>query len=127
MMKPDRKQLRQFGIMLALVITLLWWLFAGLQQWRWLAGVVAAVILLALMWPAALGPVHALLMKVGHYVSKVVNPVLLGFVYFVIITPMAWVMRLRGHDPMRRNFDPGVESYREPSDDQAAHRFDRPF
>jgi large-conductance mechanosensitive channel len=127
MMKPDRKQLRQFGIVLALVVTVFWWLFAGLQQWRWLAVVVSIILLLSLAWPVAMGPVHALLMKIGHLVSKVVNPVLLGFVYFVIITPMGWVMRHFGYDPMHRDFNPDAESYRQPSDDTAAHRFDRPF
>ena len=124
---PGKQDLRTFGLLLAVVIMLVWFLFAGLRNWQWLAGTMAAVVVLALAWPTALRPVHWLLMKFGHAVSRVLNPVLLGLVYFVIITPMGVVMRWFGYDPMRRSRKEGAESYREPSDDTATHRFDRPF
>jgi large-conductance mechanosensitive channel len=114
-------------MVLAAVVTVLWLLFAGLGSWPWLLATVSIVLVAALAAPTALRPVHALLLRVGHVVSKVVNPLLLGLVYFVIITPMGLVMRTFGYDPMRRKRDHAVESYRESSDDTAAQRYDRPF
>lgn len=127
MTKRPTNELRRFGYALAGVITALWLLFGGSDGWPWLTSVVIVVLLFTLAVPAALGPVQALLTKVGHGVSKVVNPALLGLVYFVIITPMAWMMRQFGYDSMRRERSRNAESYREPSDDTATHRFDRPF
>lgn len=127
MKKPDNRELRQFGLILAVVISVLWLLFAGMQNLAWLAAVDALVVLLALTAPATLRPVHWLLLKVGHAVSRVLNPLLLGLVYFVIITPIGLALRLFRYDPMHRGFDEAAGSYRAPSDDTATHRFDRPF
>lgn len=126
-MTPDKRELRQFGLLLAVVVVFLWLIIAGVSNWPLLAGIAALLVMLALLVPVVLRPVHWLLMKVGHVVSKVLNPVLLGLVYFVIITPIGLAMRLFKYDPMRRAHDEEARSYRESSDDTASHRFDRPF
>ena len=126
-MTLDTRELRQFGLLLAAVVAVLWLIIAGVSNWPWLAGVSALLVMLGLLVPVALRPVHWLLMKVGHVVSKVLNPVLLGVVYFVIITPIGLALRLFKYDPMRRAHDDMAGSYRESSDDTATHRFDRPF
>jgi large-conductance mechanosensitive channel len=127
MTKPDSKELRQFGLLLTAVVAVLWFFIAGTAHWPWLAGIAALLVALALAIPAALYPIHYLLMKFGQVVSKVLNPLLLGLVYFVIITPIGLAMRLFKYDPMRRARDEEADSYRESSDDTATHRFDRPF
>lgn len=127
MAKPDNTELRQFGLLLAVVVAILWLLFSGTAKLAWMALVVVIIVLLSLVAPVVLRPVRGLMMRVGHVVSKVLNPLLLGFAYFVIITPIGAVMRWFGHDPMRRSFDHSAKSYREPSDDTATHHFDRPF
>lgn len=127
MVKPDKTELRQFGLLLAGFIAAIWLLFAGIQNVLWMAVVTTVLILVSLVVPVALRPVHWLLLKFGHAVSKVLNPVLLGVVYFVIITPMGLAMKLFRYDPMRRTRDAAAESYREPSDHTETRRFDRPF
>ena len=42
---------------------------------------------------------------------KVVNPVVMGLLFYATITPMALVMKLMGKDPLRRRFDPEAKSY----------------
>jgi len=127
MAQPDKRELRQFGLLLAVFVAAIWLLVAGMQNVLWMAVVSAVVVLVSLAAPVALRPVHWLLLKLGHAVSKVLNPVLLGVVYFVIITPMGLAMRLFGYDPMRRARDSAAESYRKPSDQTETRRFDRPF
>lgn len=114
-------------MLLAGFIAAIWLLVAGMQNVLWMAVVSAAVVVVSLVAPVALRPVHWLLLKFGHAVSKVLNPVLLGVVYFVIITPMGLAMRLFRYDPMRRARDAAAESYRKPSDQTETRRFDRPF
>jgi hypothetical protein len=38
--------------------------------------------------------------------------IILGMMFYVVITPMACIMRLMGRDPMRRRFDVASDSYR---------------
>ena len=46
-------------------------------------------------------------MPIGWTISQL----LLGAVYYVVITPIGLIMRAVGRDPMRRRFDPQAKSY----------------
>jgi ABC-type uncharacterized transport system permease subunit len=41
----------------------------------------------------------------------VVSHVVLALVYFLALTPIGLTMRLLGHDPLSRKFDPGAKTY----------------
>ncbi len=84
-------------------------LLAGLGVWRGhtiLPGVLGALAILlaglALVAPSLLGPVHRLWMQVAHAMGWFNTRVLLGVVYFVVMTPTGIVMRLLGRDPLDR-------------------------
>ena len=126
-MKMEKKELRKFGLVLAVVILLLWWLFSPSLAWQWLAGVELIVVLAALLVPVTLAPVHWLLTKLSHAISKVLNPLILGIVFYLMITPMGMVMRLFGYDPMRIKCEAENGSYRKTSAHHASEHFDRPF
>lgn len=49
-------------------------------------------------------------------VGFVVSYVVLALVYFVVLTPIGLAMRLFGHDPLSRRFDPRAGSYWTPRD-----------
>jgi hypothetical protein len=60
---------------------------------------------------------------------RVVSPVVLGILFFLVATPTAVVMRLMGKDPLRLDWDEGAASYwieRDPSG-PAPENFDRQF
>lgn len=127
MMKASKKELRLFGLVLAGFIAVGWWLFSPPVSGYWLAGIEAVLLLLVAFVPVALGPVQQVLDRVARVVSKVLNPLVLSLVFYGVFTPMGVVMRLFGYNPMRRNFDPQAESYRDTSNAGAGHDFDRPF
>jgi hypothetical protein len=82
----------------------------------------AAVALPAVGWPlpAALRIVYLGMAYAAFPVGLVVSHVILAVVYYLMLTPIGLVMRLVGHDPMRRRFDPRAESYwveRKPDED----------
>jgi hypothetical protein len=49
--------------------------------------------------PRKLGPVERAWMAAAHRVSKVTTPVIMGIVYFLVLTPIGLVMRLLGRTP----------------------------
>jgi hypothetical protein len=51
-------------------------------------------------------------MAVGDVLGWVNTRLVLGLIFFGLITPMALVLRLAKRDPMRRAFDPGATTYR---------------
>ena len=85
------------------------WDGGAIRLWALIAaGVFAAAGLFA---PALLWPLNRVWFLFGMALHKVVNPVVMGLLFYATITPMALVMRLMGKDPLRRRFDPAAKSY----------------
>ena len=126
-MKLDTKELRKFGLVLAIFILLLWWLFSPSLAWQWLAGVELIVVLAAILMPVTLAPAHWLLTKLSHAISKVLNPLILGIVFYLVVTPMGVIMRLFGYDPMNIKREAENGSYRKTSGQHSHEHFERPF
>lgn len=115
--RPCRSQLRRFGWLIGLgVPLLLGWLLPALhgQPLRlWILALGLPVLALALLAPHALVRPYRGWMALGHGLGRLNGAILLGLVYGLILLPIALVMRLAGHDPLRRRIG-GVDSYREP-------------
>ncbi len=69
----------------------------------------AAFLLLALLRPRALGPLHRAWIAFGNALSRLTQPVTLALFFFFVLTPFAVVLRLLGKNPMIAR-DAGVTS-----------------
>ena len=117
---PDRKELRTFGISLG-VVCLIW---AGILWWRghggpipWLVGAAPVLVLLGLLAPIALWPLHRVWMPVAKFIARVLTWLLLTLAYYLVFTPFGIVMRILGKDPLHRRFRPDAATYWETRDD----------
>ena len=81
------------------------------RLWPWTSALSAVFALFAIARPAMLHPLNRAWMKLGLLLHKIVNPVVMGLIFFGAILPTGLVMRLRGKDPLRLNRDAGAESY----------------
>ena len=104
---------KSFGVVFAVVFAIIgvFPMWGGGSPAYWAFGLSAVFLLLALARPGTLKPLNRIWHLVGLGLSKVVNPLVLGFLFFVTITPMALVMRMMGKDPLRLKFDSAAESY----------------
>jgi hypothetical protein len=91
---------RSFGFVFAGVFALIaCWPLLRLAPPRWWAlGVAVAFALLALVRPQILHPLNRGWLALGHLLHKVVSPVIMGMIFFLCVTPIAWIMRLRDKD-----------------------------
>ena len=104
---------RSFGLVLAGffgILGLFAW-HAGRPSMPWLFGAAAVLAALAMLLPRVLAWPKWLWLKLGHALHAVMSPVIVAVMFFGVITPMAALMRLAGHDPMRRRRDPAADSY----------------
>jgi len=104
---------RSFAIVFAAVFALigLWPMIGGGDARLWPLGIVAALLAVALVRPALLKPLNHLWTKFGLLTHSIVNPVVMGLIFYFAVTPTALVMRALGKDPLRRRFDPRAETY----------------
>jgi hypothetical protein len=77
----------------------------------WSIGIAVGFAVAALLAPGILGPLNRLWMRLGLLLHRVVSPLMLGIMFFVVIAPMGVVMRVLGKDPLRRRVDPDAASY----------------
>jgi hypothetical protein len=94
---------RSFGLVFAAVfaaIGLLPLVHGGAVR-LWAIIVSAAFLLVALVVPSVLRPINRLWLKFGLLLHKIVSPVVLGIMFFLVITPIGMFLRARGTDPWR--------------------------
>lgn len=64
-------------------------------------GAAAILIAVTLLAPSLLAPLNILWFKFGLLLGRVVNPVVMGLLFHVLITPVALATRLVGRDELR--------------------------
>ena len=104
---------KSFGITFAVVFALigLFPLLHGGNIRFWALGCSAVFACLALVWPAVLAPLNRIWFRFGMLLHKIVNPVILGLMFFIIITPLAAVIRLFGGKLLSLGYDKSQSSY----------------
>jgi hypothetical protein len=98
-----------FAGFFALVSALSWW--RGHTGWHWALPLAALFLLVALVYPRILNPLNRLWLKLGLLLYKVVNPIVLGLLFFLTITPIGFLMRALGKDFLRLRLDGDAKSY----------------
>jgi len=111
----SRKQTsdRFFGLTFFVVFLLIaLWPLLSQKPVRPLAlGLALAFLGVSLAAPAVLGPLNRLWLKFGELLHRITSPVILGIMFFGVITPVGWLMRLMGKDLLRMKFDRDCTSY----------------
>lgn len=127
----DKKGLRDFGLVTGAILAALfglffpWLLERPIPAWPWvIAGVLAAW---ALVLPLSLRPVYRFWMRLSIVLSRITTPVIMGVVFFIVITPVGFMMRAFGRDVMARQFDAEAKSYRVPAKQRPKDHMERPF
>jgi hypothetical protein len=127
----DRRELRQFGIGLALLIAVL---FGGLVPWlaghpppRWPWLVAALLLPVAALVPVAVYPVYRVLYPLLRALTALNNALLLGAVYFLLLWPLGLLLRGAARLHYRTGFDPAARSYRVPVDPAHSTDLEEPF
>ncbi|MCC7335281.1 MAG: hypothetical protein IT422_09295 [Pirellulaceae bacterium] len=113
--QPTHRQLRQFGLLCALALPCVAWLWS--LSASWFAGLSAAGVLLALLsWylPVAVAPLFIGVMLITLPIGLVVSEIVLLLVYALVFVPIGVAFRCLGRDRLERRIDRSRDSYWEP-------------
>lgn len=104
---------RSFGLVFAavFVVIALWplWHGAGLRWWS--LGVAAAFVAVAMAVPRVLAVPNRLWMQLGLLLGKIVSPIALGILFYLVFAPLGLLMRLVGSDPLKLKRDAAANTY----------------
>ncbi len=110
------RHLRRFGLMVGGVFTVLAvWpvLFRGGPLRWWAATIAGVLIVLGTVVPISLQWPYRGWMFAGHILGWLNTRLLLGLVYYLIMTPTGLLLRLLGHDPLDRELRDRLSYWRE--------------
>ena len=112
---PSRRDLAWFGLVLLIFLGIVGYLVGRAtgspraSPIIWGAGVVLAAVYYAV--PPLRKPMFVGWMYAAYPIGYVMSHVLLGIIYFGLLTPLGWMVRAFGHDAMRRQFDRSAPTY----------------
>ena len=104
---------RSFGILFFLVFLGfgLWPLTKEMSPNIYLIIISVIFLILGLLNSKLLSPLNNLWIKFGEILGKVIAPIVMAVVYFLILTPISLLVRLFGKDLIEMKFNNSVKSY----------------
>ena len=97
---------RGFGIVFFIVFLIIsfWPSIEGQSLRIWSLAVALIFLVLGLLNSKILSPFNLIWVKFGEALGRIIAPIAMGIVYFIIITPIGLFMRLIGKDLLRTKF-----------------------
>ena len=98
---------KSFGILFFIIFLLiaLWPLLNSEFIRMWALGIASIFLVLGITNSKILTPVKKSWIKLGEILGKIIAPIVMGLIYFLIITPIGLLMRLVGKDVLNLKFN----------------------
>lgn len=105
---------RSFGLLFFIVfIVIAFWSFRGnIEQIKfWSLGLSLIFLILGLINSKLLNPLNKSWHYLGILLGMIVSPIVMGIIYFLVVSPIGFVMRLLGKDLLRLKSNKNIKSY----------------
>ena len=104
---------RNFGLVFFIVflIVSLWPLTYGEPIRIWLVIISMVFLILGLMNSKLLTPLNKLWFKFGMILGAIVTPIVMGLIFFLVVTPIGLIMRVMGKDLLNKKYDKKKKTY----------------
>jgi hypothetical protein len=100
-----------FALAAGLAVLGLWPLLARRPVRWWALAVSGALAVVGLVRPSILSPVRWLLTRLALAVSAILSAVVATLLFYLVVTPIGFLRRRQGRDPLGLRFDAGAASY----------------
>ena len=111
--KSGKRELRQFGITIAVVLGILgsWFIWQGKGGSSILLTIAILFLSLGLFLPSLLKPLQKLWMTLAVLLGWLMTRVILIVLFYLVVTPIGLLARICGKDFLNRKFNKEAESY----------------
>ena len=104
---------RSFGIVFFIVFLLIGFypLFNQEDLRIWSLIISAVFLILGILDSKILTPLNKIWFKFGILLGKIISPIIMGVIFFLIVTPIGIFMRILGKDLINLKFEKNTKSY----------------
>ena len=104
---------KSFGLVFsgAFLILGLYPLIHGRGPILWCFGVSAAFLMATWKVPKVLRPLNIVWFKFGMLLARIVQPIVMAAIFFLVVTPVGLIMRLFGKDLLRQKISADTPTY----------------
>ena len=104
---------KDFGLVFFVVflIVSLWPLINGEPIRIWSAIISLVFLILGLMNSKLLIPLNKLWIKFGAILGVIISPIIMGIVFFLVVTPIGIILRIMSKDLLKKNYDKKRKTY----------------
>ena len=91
---------RSFGVVFFIVFFLIsiYPLFNNGSVYYWSLFLSLAFLILGLLNSKILTPLNIIWLKFGLFLGRIISPIVMGFIFFLVVTPTGIIMRITGKD-----------------------------
>ena len=102
-----------FGILFFIVFLLfgLWPLLKGDSPRIYFFPIAVLFLILGLINSKILTPLNRSWIKFGELLGTIIAPIVMGLVYFIVLTPLSFLIRITGKDLLNVKFSNKVKTY----------------
>ena len=97
---------RSFGIVFTIFFLVigLWPLLNQNPIRVWSLSLALLFLFLALILPKLLRPLNNAWIKLGEILGKIIAPIIMALVFFIVVTPISFIVRIFGKDLLKLKF-----------------------
>lgn len=112
---PSKRQLVVFAVGWAISLALIGWLFplqlgdVSLRDICWILAVVVPAVGVAV--PGFMRGTYLASAYAALPIGLVVSYTILAVIYYLVLTPVGCLLRVRRYDPLQNRFDPEADTY----------------
>ena len=125
------KELRIFGISLGVIVLVFFgvffpWILSGSYPlWPWVfAGIIGVV---TFIFPSLLKLIYLFTHALGQKLGQLYMFILLGFIFYFVVTPLGILIRAFGKNPFEKQLDHSITTYRKKSIAVPPKKMEMPF
>ena len=98
---------RNFGIVFFIVflIIAIYFLINSSEIWIWSLILSLLFLILGLINSKILTPLNKLWFKFGIFLGKIISPLVMGIIFFFVVTPIGFIMRLLSKDILNLKYN----------------------
>ena len=104
---------RNFGLFFFAVFLIvgIWPITSGEPIKIWSTTISVIFLILGLMNSKLLTPLNKLWLKLGIILGVIITPIVMSVVFFLVVTPIGFVIRILGKDLINKKYDKKIKTY----------------